>query len=408
MSIYDMAIVGGGPAGLTAGIYGARAKLKTIIFEKASVGGQAFVTKELVNYPGFGNTTGPDLMKAIADHAKQFGAEILNDEVISLELDSEIKVLTTKKGNEYKAQSVVLALGAQPRLLNIPGEKEYRGSGVSYCATCDGELYSGLQVVVVGNGDAAIEEAMYITKFASKVMVIVIHDEGILDCNKLSADKAFKNNKLEFVWNSVLTEIKGNDDDEVNAVMIKNLKTGKSTELKTDGVFIYVGMIPCTEVLKEKVKLNERGYIITNYQLETSVEGVFAAGDAREKYLRQVVTAANDGAIAGVAAERYLSEADNFRESVLKSPRPVILAFWNPAHEKSQTFIAMTEKVISGAGDEFNLVKIDTSRNQQIAAKYKVAQIPSALVLKRGEVCKRISGEEELKSLLKKVTKRLG
>ncbi|MCL4441942.1 MAG: FAD-dependent oxidoreductase, partial [Firmicutes bacterium] len=202
MPVYDLVIIGGGPAGLAAGIYGARAKLKTVILEKSVVGGQAFTTREIVNYPGFfSGTTGPDLMATMADHAKGFGAEIIKEEVVEVELEGEEKRIKTKKGNQYQAKAVIIATGSQPRSLNIPGERELRGKGVSYCATCDAEFYEDLPVVVVGNGDAAIEEAMYITKYASKVTVIVIHDEGIVDCNRASAEKAFKNEKIEFVWN---------------------------------------------------------------------------------------------------------------------------------------------------------------------------------------------------------------
>ena len=300
MSLYDLVIVGGGPAGLTAGIYGARARLKTLILEKATPGGQAHTTREMVNYPGFyQGTSGPELMKKMADHAREFGAEFVKDEVTKVDLEGEIKLLSTRKGSKYRGKTVILAPGAEPRLLNIKGEKEFKGLGISYCATCDAEFYEDLNVVVVGNGDAAIEDAVYITKFAKKVIVIVIHDEGIVDCNQASAEKAFANPKIEFVWNSVLAEIKGKD--EVEAVVVKNLKSGDLTEIEASGVFIYVGTVPRTELLKGKVAMDERGYVITNDMMETSVEGVYVVGDARVKYLRQVVTAASDGAVEKIA-----------------------------------------------------------------------------------------------------------
>lgn len=385
MSVYDLVIVGGGPAGLAAGIYGARARLKTAILEKGAVGGMAFSTREIVNYPGFfKDTSGPDLMKAMATHAKEFGAEIIKEEVVDVDLGGEIKVIKTKKGNQYEARAVILAPGSQPRLLNIPGERTLRGNGVSYCATCDAEFYEDLTVVVVGNGDAAIEEAVYITKYASKVIVIVIHDEGIVDCNRASAEKAFKNEKIEFIWNSVLAEIKGKDD--VEAVVVKNLKTGALTEIEASGVFIYVGMVPGTGFLKGKVDLDERGYIIASEMMETSVDGVYAAGDARIKYLRQVITAANDGATAAVAAERYLAEEHDFRESVLDADKPVLLAFWNPAHDESIALMSMLERVISETGDKVRLVKVDISRKKRIARDYNISTTPAVLLTRQGKV----------------------
>ena len=388
--MYDLIIVGGGPSGLAAGIYGARAKLKVAILEKVVTGGQAYTTREIVNYPGFKNTTGPELSKIMAEHAKDFGAEIIKEEVVEVQLGGETKVIKTKKGNLYEAGAIILAVGSQPRLLNVPRERELRGSGVSYCATCDAEFYEGLHVIVVGNGDAALEEAVYITKFASRVTVIVIHDEGIVDCNRVGAEKAFSNSKIEFVWNSVLDEIRG--QDEVESVVIKNLKTGNLTVLEAQGVFIYVGTVPETGFLQGKIDLDDRGYIITNEMMETSVPGVYVAGDARVKYLRQVVTSVSDGAIAAVAAERYLDEERDFRETILNSDVPVLLAFWSPATEQSIAYIAMLQKVVADIGNKCRLVKVDISRKKMTAQKYGVLKAPAALLLINGKVVKDLFG----------------
>ncbi len=396
-AIYDLIIIGGGPAGLSAGIYGARARLKTAVLEKAAVGGQAFTTREIVNFPGFKSTSGPELMKTIAAHAKEFGTEVIKADVTEIDLSGEIKVITTKKGQQYQTRAVILAPGSQPRLLNIPGEKAMRGNGVSYCATCDAEFYSDLDVVVVGNGDAAIEEAMYITKYARKVTIIVIHDEGVVDCNKASAEKAFNNPKIEFVWNSVLNEIKGKG--EVESVVIKNLKTGELTEQVAHGVFIYVGMIPGTAFLQGQVELDERGYIIANEQMETSVEGVFAAGDARVKYLRQVVTAANDGAIAAVSAEKYLEEEQSFKEEVVNAEKPVLLTFWSPASQESIDLASRLEVLNTAAGGQYKIVKVDVSRKKRVAQKYNVTQIPTVLWLDKGDLKMQLSGVTEDSSL---------
>jgi len=307
--VYDIIIVGGGPGGLAAGIYGSRSRLKTAILQKGKPGGQAASTADLENYPGFARgTTGPALMEAMTDHAKSFGTEIFSEEVVNLELEGKIKLLKTKSGHEYQSKTVILALGAGPKSLEIKGEIALRGKGVSYCATCDADFFQELDVVVVGNGDAAIEEAVYLTKFAETVTIIVRRVEGDLRCNKTSAERAFANNKIRWVWNSVLEEIKG--DGIVSSVIIKNIKTKELSEMETNGVFFFIGTVPKTEILKGKVDLNEQGYIITDDLMQTSMPGVYAVGDARVKYLRQVVTAASDGAIASVAAEKYLAEGE--------------------------------------------------------------------------------------------------
>lgn len=400
---YDIIVVGGGPAGLAAGIYGSRSRLKTVILQKGTPGGQAATTAELENYPGFPRgTTGPELMKAMREHAESFGTEILKEEAIDLDLDGEIKVVQTKSGKEYKGKIVILAPGAAPRTLNIKGEKELRGKGVSYCATCDADFFEELDVVVVGNGDAAIEEAIYLTKFAETVTIIVIHDQGTLDCNKVSAEKAFANPKIKWVWNSVLEEIKG--DGVVESVLTKNIKTNEIAELETNGVFFFVGTVPKTDFLKGKALLNEQGYILTNERMETSLPGVYAAGDARDKYLRQVITAAGDGAVAAFAAEKYLAEEESFTEQVLKADKPVLVAFWAPQVEESIAIIAELEKIADKLGDAVKLVKIDTYRNERVAKRYQIEKMPSVLFFSRGKAAAKISGsfnEETILSHLK-------
>ena len=303
--VYDMLIVGGGPGGLTAAIYGSRGRLKTAVIEKSRAGGQAATTMEMENYPGFfKEVSGPQIMDEFLAHAQHFGAEFIKGHVSELDLEGEIKKITTRDGNVYKGRTVVLAPGAQPRTLGVKGESKLRGKGVSYCATCDADFFEELDVIVVGNGDAAIEEAMYLTKFAESVTVIVIHNEGVLDCNKMSAEKAMKNPKIKWVWNSVLEEIVG--DELVEAVDIKNIKTGEITNMEINGVFVFIGTIPLTDFLTDKVELDKQGYIVASEKMETNIPGVYAVGDARVKHLRQVITAAADGAIAAVTAEKYL------------------------------------------------------------------------------------------------------
>ena len=303
--MYDILIVGAGPGGLTAGIYGSRGRLKTAVLEKGRPGGQAATTMEMENYPGFyQDVSGPGIMDQFLAHAKHFGTELIKGQVTDLQLTGPVKKVTTKTGETYEARTIILSPGAQPRTLGVKGEGPLRGKGVSYCATCDADFFEELDVVVVGNGDAAIEEAMYLTKFAETVTIIVIHDEGVLDCNKMSAEKAMKNPKIKWVWNSVLDEILG--DELVEGVNVKNIKTGEISPLEVNGVFVFIGSIPNTDFLQGKVALDKQGYIIANERMETDIPGVYAVGDARVKYLRQVVTAAADGAIAAVSAERYL------------------------------------------------------------------------------------------------------
>ena len=302
--LYDILIVGAGPGGMTSGIYGSRARLKTAILDKGKPGGQAATTMEMENYPGFfREATGPGVMGEFEAHAAHFGTVFIKGNATELDLAGEIKTVKTANG-EYKAKTVILAPGAEPRTLGVPGEGKLRGKGVSYCATCDADFFEELDVIVVGNGDAAIEEAMYLTKFAESVTVIVIHNEGVLDCNKKSAEKAFANPKIKWVWNSVLEEIQG--DELVEAAVLKNIRTGEKQTLEINGVFVFIGSKPNTAFLQGKIELDEWGYIPTTDRMETNVPGVYAVGDARAKFLRQVVTAAADGAIAAVAAEKYL------------------------------------------------------------------------------------------------------
>ena len=390
--IYDILVVGGGPSGLTAGIYGSRARLKTLVIEKGGIGGQTATTQEIENYPGsFGDITGPGLMDHFSAHARHFGTEIIKGLVVDLRLEGPVKTVMLKSGETYKGRCIILSPGAEPRSLNIKGERKLRGKGVSYCATCDADFFEDLDIVIVGNGDAAIEEAIYLTKFANEVTIIVIHDEGILDCNKASAEKAFGNPKLKWIWSSVLEEIIG--DELVEEVVIKNIKTGELTTKEVNGVFFFVGTVPKTEFLKNKINLDKYGYIITNELMETNIEGVYAAGDAREKYLRQVVTAASDGAIAAVAAEKYLAETETFREQVLEAKLPVLLAFWAPQIEKSIKAIGILETAVEKTNGKVQLSKIDTYRNTKTSATYKVTGIPTVLLFNKGEVQGRLEGE---------------
>ncbi|WP_077369973.1 thioredoxin-disulfide reductase [Anaerosalibacter sp. Marseille-P3206] len=307
--IYDVVIIGSGPAGLAAGLYAARARLKTVIIEKEKAGGQIVTTEEVANYPGsIENASGPSLIARMVEQADEFGAERVLDTITEVELEGKIKVLKGKK-NEYKAKAVIMATGAKPRPIGCPGEKELTGKGVSYCATCDGAFFEDLEIFVIGGGDSAVEEALFLTKFARKVTIVHRRDE--LRAAKSIQEKAFKNEKVDFLWNSVVEEIKG--DGIVESMVVKNTVTGELTEIVADeddgtfGIFVFVGYLPETKLFDGLVEM-EKGYIKTDADMHTSIPGVFAAGDCRVKSLRQVVTATADGAIAAVQAERYIGE----------------------------------------------------------------------------------------------------
>lgn len=307
--VYDVVIIGAGPAGLSAGLYAARARLKTLIVEKEAAGGQIATTDEVANYPGsIEHATGPSLVARMVQQAEEFGVERVSDTVVSVELEGDIKTIKCEK-NEYKAKTLIIATGAVPKHIGCPGEKELTGRGISYCATCDGAFFEDLEVFVVGGGDSAVEEAMYLTKFAKKVTIV--HRRDALRAAKSIQEKAFKNEKMAFMWDSVITEVKG--DGILESMTVKNVKTGEMTEYVADendgtfGIFVFVGYDPATKLFEGMVEM-ENGYIKTDDNMKTNIPGVFAAGDNRVKSLRQVVTATADGAIAATQAEKYIEE----------------------------------------------------------------------------------------------------
>lgn len=366
-SNYDLIIIGAGPAGLAAGIYGGRAKLKTLILEKGAIGGRAYTTRDIVNYPGISHTSGPELTTAMAKHAEQFGAEIIKEAVKSVDFTHDLKTVKTRR-HEYTAKAVIIASGTAARVLGIPGEAELTGQGVAYCATCDAEFFKDQHVVVIGSGDQAIEESIFIAKFAGNVTIIVLHDEGVLDCNKQAAEKAFGHPKFNFIWNSTVTEIYGGE--HVTGVQIKDSKQGTVYDYPCDGVFFFVGMIPQTDFLKGSIPLNKQGWVDTNDRMETGVSGVFAVGDVRDKYLRQVSTAISDGATAATAAERYIEELNDFEHDIVPSKQPVILGFWSPEYAGSLDAIVDIKNNVTSAAEQF--IDIDVSRKKFLASHFGI------------------------------------
>ncbi len=303
---YDVVVIGGGPAGLTAGIYAGRGQLKTVILEKGLPGGQIAQTEEVENYPGFDEgITGPELSERMVRQAEKFGADIVMDEVDSLRKEGEHFVMTGYD-TEYVARAVIIATGANPRRLGVPGEDEFYGRGVSTCATCDGFFYRGKNVVVVGGGDAAVEEGGFLTKFADSVTVV--HRRSELRANKEAQKRAFANPKMHWLWNAVVEEVIGGEQGQVTAVKTRDVITGETGELATDGVFIYIGHVPNTGYLEGIVDLRDSGYVDVRDEIYTSVEGIFAAGDVSDEVYRQLGTSVGAGTRAAMAAERWLSE----------------------------------------------------------------------------------------------------
>ena len=300
--IYDVIIIGAGPAGMTAAVYTSRANLSTLMIERGIPGGQMANTEEVENYPGFETILGPELSTKMFDHAKKFGAEYAYGDVAEI-VDGEQYKTVKVSGKEYKALAVIISSGAEYKKMGIPGETELGGRGVSYCAVCDGAFFKGKRLVVVGGGDSAVEEGAFLTKFAEKVTII--HRRDALRAQKILQDRAFANEKIDFIWNTTIKEINGKDGKVAGVKLVSTIDNSER-ELETDGVFVYVGMLPLTKPFKSLGILNDNGYIVTNEKMETSVPGIFGAGDVREKMLRQIVTATGDGSIAAQAAQHYI------------------------------------------------------------------------------------------------------
>ncbi len=301
--MHDVVIIGGGPAGLTAGVYAARGGLKTLICEEKLIGGQIVLSYEVENYPGFHQgISGMELIENFNKQVEKFGAEISYEGVTRIEDDRECKSVYLTNGSCIKTKTVIIAAGASADKLGCPGEKKFTGKGVSYCATCDGAFFRNKTVAVIGGGDSAIEEALYLTNLAKKVYII--HRRDQLRAIKILQDRALSNDKIEFVFNAIVKEIQG--DKFVNGLLLENRQTKQLNRLDVDGVFIYVGVTPNTSFIEDIIKLDENGYIITDEKMETNIAGIFAAGDIRVTPLRQVITAAADGAIAASAAQKYI------------------------------------------------------------------------------------------------------
>lgn len=396
---YDVIIIGGGASGLTSAIYCGRAKLKTLLIEKSLIGGLATYTNEIANYPGFPEgISGTELTNLFHKQAKNFGVNFKLTDVKSVNLEDEDKLVETFRVT-YHAKTVILSTGGKPRLTQAVNEEEFLyDKGISFCATCDAAYYTDKTVMVIGSGDAAIEEGMFLTKFAKKVIVSVIHDEGIMDANKIAQDQAMKNPKMDFVWNTVANSFEG--DERLRTVVLKNIKTGELINVDVDGCFLFIGYLPNTEIFKGQIELNPQGYIKTNEKMETNIEGVFAVGDVRDKFLKQVSTAVGDGAIAGVGAEKYIAESEVFETEIMQKEKIGLIYLWSPVDEKSRELLT----VIEGIEKEMDVVKvnkIDVYKNASLAARLETVEYPSIVYTKNGE----IAGKEKEVEKNKIITK---
>lgn len=303
--IYDVIIIGGGPAGLSAGLYSGRGKLKTLLIEKESFGGQTATTHEVDNYPGAIDVTGPELSDIMRKQVEKFGVDIIKEGVTEVDFLSEIKTVKTHE-REIKAKSIILAMGAKPRCAGFENEDKFRSMGVSYCATCDGAFFEGLDIAVIGGGDSAITEALYLTRFAKSIKII--HRRQEFRAAKSLLKKAEEHEKIEFILDTVVESAQG--DGILEKLILKNTITGNRSELCVSGCFVFVGLDPINDIIKDKISLDDFGYVISNEDMETNVPGVFVAGDLRQKKLRQIITAASDGAIASIMVEKYLESLE--------------------------------------------------------------------------------------------------
>ena len=377
----ELVIIGAGPAGMTAAIYGRRSGLDVLLLEKGATGGQINITDEIENWPGVQHATGPELGNMFREHALKFNTEIRIADVKKVELRDGKKIVVTDKG-DIEAEAIVVATGAHFRRLGCEGEAEHIGQGVSFCAVCDGAFYEGEEVAVVGGGNTAGEAGVDLTKFASKVHIIHRRDEFRAD--RAAIEHALSNPKIVPVWNSVVEKIEG--DGIVENLVLKNVKTGELSDLKVAGVFMFVGQTPDDDCVRGLVKAEKGGWILVNEHMETSVEGIFAAGDVCSKHLRQVITAASDGAIAAMGASAYINEQLHLRTTLLE-PESVTAFFYSSIDEKQVKLLKAVEDAAKAKGVKIPL--IDGYRNARMTEKLELsAKMPALVELRKGVVAK--------------------
>ena len=399
MEKHELVIIGAGAAGMSAAIYGRRAGLDVLVLEKAATGGQINNTDEIENYPGISHATGPEIGEMFKNHALKFETEIRMIDDSKVELRGDKKIVITKKGkdtNEIEAEAVIVATGAHFKRLGCEGEAEHIGQGVSFCAVCDGAFFEDLEVAVVGGGNTAVEEGGYLTKFASKVYIIHRRDEFRAD--RAAIAQALANPKIQPVYNTVVEKIEGNG--MVENLVLKNVRTGEISNLEVAGVFMFVGQQPDDECVRGLVKAEKGGWIITNDHMETSVEGIFAAGDVRSKYLRQVITAASDGAVAAMAASSYINEQLHLRSTLLE-PEEVKAFFYSSIDENQVKCSNAVEKFAKSKG--IKIPVIDGYRNARMTEKLGLSEkLPAIAKIQKGVIVEvtEIKSENDIEKIL--------
>ena len=383
---FDVVIVGGGASGLTAGIYCGRARLKTLIIEQALVGGIATNTNDIENYPGFPEgISGLGLMELFHQQAKRFGVQFKLTNVKSVDFSGVVKIVDTFR-TRYEAKAVIICNGSKPRVVGVETEEPFIGKGIAFCATCDAAANTDKEVLVIGSGDAAIEEGMFLTKFASKVMVSVIHEEGKMDCNEIAKAAALANPKMEFYWNTVVDSYEGGE--RLERVNLKNLKTGEIIPIDCFTCFLFIGFIPNTDIYKGIINMTSKGYILTNENMETNVHGVFAAGDVRERFLRQVATCVGDAATAGVMAEKYIAESEIFERQIMSGDG--VAYVYNAVEKEQREMLPMIEEIES-TYKNYCCHRIDTYKSDGLAKRLGVTCCPAVVIIKDGKVEKVLS-----------------
>lgn len=390
---FDVVIIGGGAAGLTSAIYCGRARLRTLVIEKALIGGLATYTNEIENYPGFPEGAGGlGLMELFHKQAKKFGVVFKLTDVRTVSLEGDTKVVETFRTN-YECKVVIIASGGKPRLTGAPGEDGFLyDKGISFCATCDAAANTDKTVMVIGSGDAAVEEGMFLTKFASKVIVSVMHEEGKMDCNEIAKGEALANPKMEFIWNTVPNEFRG-DSEHLRSVALKNTRTGDILDVPVDTCFLFIGYLPNTEMFKGTVDMTKQGYIVTNEKMETNIPGVYCAGDVREKFLKQVATAVGDGAIAGYAAEKYIAESEMFETQIMDPSIPGLVYIWNAVVPESRELLPVIEEFEKKHDGSIKVSRIDVYKSNGIAARMGVSEVPCAVAVKDGKLAGTLTGQ---------------
>lgn len=386
---YDVVIIGAGPGGLSAAIYAGRARLKTLIIEKSLVGGLATYTNEIANYPGFPDEPkGETITNLMKKQAENMGVKFKLTAVKSVDLLGQEKIVETFR-NKYIAKTVIIATGGRPRTTGAINEENYLfDKGISFCATCDAAANTDKHVVVIGSGDAAIEEGMFLTKFANKVTVSVMHDKGIMDCNEIAKAAALANPKMDFVWNTVVDSFEG--EDHLDKVVLKNIKSDELIPIDCDNCFEFIGYIPNTELFEGQVTLTDRKYIPVDEKKETNLPGVFAVGDVTDKWLKQVATAVGDGAIAGTAAEKYIAEEEIFHDKIMQKDAPGLIYLYNAIDSESRDFLSSIEQIESQYAD-LVVNRVDIYKSTGIADKLNISNFPAIVLTKEGQAVETIT-----------------